>query len=128
MSIFEVCEFEIDQYEIAAYSTYLVGEYKKIAYVYDMELNSYVTNILGQDINSFYQYCYEYGEYEIKRYLVIGAIFNDMGFVINDDEYKEMCRAVGYDYDCFGVFFGCFVCLYCSDNEPYFFKRKQCRV
>lgn len=93
------CEFSVDQYDVAEYSMSFVKEQEQLAYVYNLDLNTYVEEILKQQLDEFYQKCYEYGEYEIKRYLVIGAIFIDLGYEVSDEEYRLMCKESKYDYD-----------------------------
>ncbi len=98
-SIIDLCEFSIDREEIAKYSMDFIQVEEDIAYVYDMDLNTYAEQILNKDIDEFYQEYYDYGEYEIKKYLVIGAIYEDLDLMIEDDEYKNMCEDVGYEYE-----------------------------
>ncbi|MBQ6814739.1 MAG: hypothetical protein IJP13_04285 [Lachnospiraceae bacterium] len=95
-SIIEDCEFLVDENEIAAYSVKFVEEHEQLAYVYGMDMQTYVREILGKDMDGFYSYCYDYGEYIAKKYLVVGAIFSDVGLEITEDDYLEMLDKLDY--------------------------------
>jgi len=90
--------FSLDEYEIAQYSTYLISEQEKYASVYELDLNSYITQMLNMTVEEFYEKYYDYGEYEIKKFLIVGAIFNDLNYIIDDEEYLIACEKMQYNY------------------------------
>ena len=97
--LIERSEFEEDELELAKYSTHIVENYEYLAYVYNLDLDSYITDVLGQGIDEFYQICYKEGEYQAKKYLLVNAIFCDLGFEIADNKYKDVCDTMGYVYE-----------------------------
>lgn len=99
LSIIDECEFYVDMEEISQYSTYIVEQEKQIAYIYDMQFEQYVKEIKGQEIDEFYQECYEYGKYTVERYLVVGALFSDLNYEITDSDYRLMCAEKRYEYE-----------------------------
>ncbi len=98
-SIFELCEYSLDKEEIAAYSLYLIEGKEKIAYAYNLTLEEYIKDILQKQESAFYEEQYEYGEYEIKKYLTVGAIYQDLNLSISDEEYRNICTAMECNYE-----------------------------
>lgn len=96
-NIIEHCEFCIDINEIATYSKKIVNEYEQFAYLYNMSITDYIEKVLNEDIDSFYEKCYNYGEYEIKKYLVIGAICDELNLVISYEQFEKKCEDLGYN-------------------------------
>lgn len=99
LSIIQSCEFTLDKNEVAEYSLKYVEEYQKLAEVYGLELEEYIEKILNRDVEQFYQECYELGEYEIKKILLIGAIYADLELKITEKQYRDMCEKQGYEVE-----------------------------
>ena len=97
LSIIDICKFTIDKNEIAKYSMRYVDESEKLAEIYDLTLEEYVENVLGKSLDKFYQECYNQGEYEVKAYLVVGAVFADLDISITEEQYYQMCESMGLE-------------------------------
>ena len=69
----EKCEFYINKKEAAAYSEKVVKQHKDLAYISGLELDEYIKQTLKMTEDEFYDYCYDEGVKEIKRYLLVGA-------------------------------------------------------
>ena len=93
------CEFSFDMEEIAQYSLKYAEIQKQMADIYEMDLDTYVQNVLEKSKDDFFNDCYEMGEQEIKKYLLIGAIFSDLQYSITDKEIELMCEKFGYTFD-----------------------------
>ncbi len=94
------CEFSIDKEEVAKYSQKIVEQYKGLAYINGLELDVYIEQKLQMTENEFYDYCYNLGKEEIKRYLLIGAYSNDCDDytnLSNNKQFTRFCSMMGYD-------------------------------
>ena len=91
-------KFSLDTEEIAKFSLQYVETESQIAYIYGLELQEYIETILKEDRSEFFQQCYENGEFEIQKYMLIGAIFDDLQYSIADGEVEAMCEQLEYDY------------------------------
>lgn len=69
-------EFSTDSKEIANYSVNVVNSFKEIAYLQDMNIDTYYTKTLHYNKHQFYEYCYNIGQYDIEFSLIVGAIAN----------------------------------------------------
>ena len=99
LSIFELCDYSLNEEEIAKYSMYLIETQEQLASFYNLELELYINEVLQKNVDDFYQEYYELGEYKIKRYLTVGAIFQDLHFTVTQEEYKMMCETMKFDYN-----------------------------
>lgn len=97
--IIDKSKFELDKEEIARFSLQYVETEKQFAYVYGLDLEEYIEIILNEDREEFFQRCYEYGEDEIKKYLLIGGIFSELQYSITDDDIRFKCEQLGYEYN-----------------------------
>ncbi len=97
--IIDRCTINIDIDEVASYSQKIVEEYGQLAYLYNMSIDEYIGQVLEKDIDIFYEECYNYGEFEIKKYLVVGAIYSELGYQISDELYREMCEELECGYE-----------------------------
>ena len=52
-------KFIVDKVEIAEYSKSVVENYEYLAYLYNMDLETYVSDVMGQTLEEFYQFCYD---------------------------------------------------------------------
>lgn len=91
----EDCRFEIDKREAAEYSEKIVEEYKNLAYVNGFEFEDYLRTELNTSKDEFYDFCYDEGVKEIKRYLLIGAVSYDMPSY--EYSFANFCSMSGYD-------------------------------
>lgn len=74
--------FELDKEIVAKYSLQIINSYETNAYLHDLSLEEYCTEVLNVSSDEFFKQCYEEGENTIKTYLIIGAIaFNELGGV-----------------------------------------------
>ena len=96
--IIDSCEISLDTEEIARFSLQYVETEERIAYIYGLSLQEYIDTILQEDRSEFFQQCYENGEFEIQKYMLIGAIFYDLQYSIADGEVEAMCEQLKYDY------------------------------
>lgn len=96
--IIDSCEFSLDTEEIARFSLQYVETEERIAEIYGLGLQEYIDTILQEDRSEFFQQCYENGEFEIQKYMLIGAIFDDLQYSIADGEVEAMCEQLEYDY------------------------------
>ena len=46
-------------------------------------------------MDAFYDYCYSIGEFEIKKYLLVGAIANDLNYGVSSEEYEARLTQLG---------------------------------
>ena len=93
------CEFSLNVEEIAQYSLQYVEMQKQIADVYGMSLDTYVQEELKKSKEDFYHDCYAKGEREVKKMLLIGAIFSDLQYSIEDKDIEQMCEKFEYTYE-----------------------------
>lgn len=91
----EDCRFKIDKREAAEYSEKIVEEYKNLAYVNGFEFEDYLKTELNTSKDEFYDFCYDEGVKEIKRYLLIGAVSYDMPSY--EYSFANFCSMSGYD-------------------------------
>ncbi len=91
----EKCKFYINKKEVAAYSEKVFKRHKDLAYISGLELNEYIKQTLDVTEDEFYDYCYDEGVKEIKRYLLVGASTKDIEF--DNENYAEFCSMNGYD-------------------------------
>lgn len=93
--IAEKCRFSVNKQEAAKYSEKVVEHHENLAYISGLELNEYIENSLKMTEEEFYDFCYDEGVKEIKRYLLVGA--HTSGFEWNGELYAEFCSMNGYD-------------------------------
>lgn len=94
------CEFSLNKKEIAEYSKKFVEQYEDLAYISGLELNAYIEQKLQMTEDEFYNYCYNLGEEEVKRYLLVGAYSNDFDNCADlqgNEQYMRYCSMMGYD-------------------------------
>ena len=91
------CKFSLDPKEVAEYSLQYVEMQRQMADVYGMDLDTYIKSVLGKSKTDFYDECYESGELDIKKHLLIGAIFSDLRYQITENEVELMCEKLGYE-------------------------------
>lgn len=94
-NLIAICSFEIDKNEIANYSITYVKSYESIAEIYNMDLEEYAQSQMGMTMDAFYDYCYSIGEFEIKKYLLVGAIANDLNYGVSSEEYEARLTQLG---------------------------------
>lgn len=61
-------EFSTDSKEIANYSVNVVNSFKEIAYLQDMNIDTYYTKTLHYNKHQFYEYCYN--KRKVTKYLL----------------------------------------------------------
>lgn len=93
----EKCEFVIDEQEVAEYSKKIVEQHSNLAYISGLELSEYIEKTLNMTEDGFYDYCYNEGVKEIKRYLLVGATMKDFDIENNATLFFEFCSMMGYD-------------------------------
>lgn len=77
----------VNRDELLQYSLTIVEDYEQLADIHNMGLEDYVKGVLGlNDIDSFYDMCYKEAEQEIKRYIVIGAIFEEQEWEVTETD------------------------------------------
>lgn len=91
------CKFYIDKDEVANYSLKIVEQYKDKAYINGFEIDDYIEKVINMTEDEFYDFCYDLGVNEIKRYLFVGAYTADYTDLSNDDSYVCFCSMNGYD-------------------------------
>lgn len=96
--IIDNSEFLLNVNEVAQFSLQYVMAEEQFATVYGMDLEEYMESILEENREEFFEHCYECGEYELKKYMLIGAIFTDLGYSIEMDDVEKMCEQLGYEY------------------------------
>lgn len=74
--LIEVSSFRLNTDEVAQYALRFLNEYEELAFLYNMDINDYCTEILKIDPDQLFDRCYKEGEKEIKAQLIIGAIAN----------------------------------------------------
>ncbi len=94
-TIAKKCKFYIDKEEIVVYSKKIVDYYKDMAYIRGLELSEYIKTVMCMPEEEFYDYCYNEGVKEIKRYLLVGAYTSTIS--CNGKDYKKFCTMSGYD-------------------------------
>lgn len=91
------CKFQINKNEIAVYSQKIVQKHNDLAYISDMTLDEYIEQRLKMTEEEFYDFCYDEGVKEIKRYLFVGAYSSKMN--LDNQNFAEFCSMNGYDYN-----------------------------
>ena len=90
----------VNRDEVLQYSLTFVEEYEQLADIHNMELEDYVKQVMELgDMDSFYDMCYDEAEQEIKRYIVIGAIFEEQEGGITETDIQNKCLELGVEYD-----------------------------
>lgn len=93
--IADECKFSINKDEAVKYSEKNVEQHKNSAHINGLEMDEYIKKTLKMTEEEFYDFCYDEGVKEIKRYLLVGAYTNKMDF--DDELYAEFCTMNGYD-------------------------------
>ena len=96
--IMKESKFSLNKEEISKFSLQFVEIEKNLASIYELDLDTYINTILNTSKDIFFQKCYEQGEYEVKKYLLIGAIFSDLEYSISEHDKELMCEKMGYKY------------------------------
>ncbi len=89
-------KFIINKSELNEMYEATLSKYDKIAYTYDMEIDTYVKNILNMNMGSFKKYCREECLFIIESNFVLTEICNRENFIITDAEYKAKYDEYGY--------------------------------
>ena len=82
---------------MAAYSEEIVERYKNLAYISGLELTEYIKQKLEMSEDEFYDYCYNLGAEEVKRYLLVGAYTKDYKNLSKNQKFVKFCSMMGYD-------------------------------
>ena len=94
----ERAAFDLDQEEVANYSLEkIVEEHEDMAFCEGLPLEEYCEQELQMSLEDFFDMCYQEGEQDVKRYLVMGAlagreygdVTEEMLLENMDDEYAE---------------------------------------
>lgn len=89
------CKFQINKNEIAVYSQKIVQEHKDLAYISAMTFDEYIVQKFKMTEEEFYDFCYDEGVEEIKRYLFVGAYTSKTS--LDNQNFAEFCSMNGYD-------------------------------
>lgn len=92
-------KFVLDKESVAEYSVEIVDSYETEAYLYDMELERYVTEELQMTEDEFFEECYREGEELIKNYLIVGAIVKEENLEVTEEDIKELSGVFEKDFD-----------------------------
>lgn len=85
-TLIERGSFELDADIVAQYSLEVVNSYETEAYLHNMNLEEYCSEILKITYDDFFDFCYDKGEELIKTYLVIGVVAsNELNELTWDD-------------------------------------------
>ena len=98
--------FKLDKEEILEYSLEIVEAYEAEAILYNMSLEDYCKQVLNMTYEDFFDMCYEKGEQEVKKYLVLGVIANNelnekSEDILVEDIYLEYQNLENKVYDIF---------------------------
>lgn len=88
--------FDILDDEVIIYSVYIAESYENLAKSFNMTLQEYYkTNGMTKD--EFFSLCYNEALYEIKQYLVIGALIEKNSINVTNSELQKEYERYGYD-------------------------------
>lgn len=87
------CAFELDYDEVKAYTHQIVSSYKSSYSSFGMTLEDYYNGILGLTEEEFFNQCTEEAIYEIKKYLLVGAISSYYNLTPSDDELCDYFKS-----------------------------------
>lgn len=89
---FEKCTFSISEEDLKNCSLETVLKHKDIADSLDMPLDAYYTEFLNiTDEDAFFVMCTKSASYEIKKYLVIGALAAQEEIYVSDEYFDTFC-------------------------------------
>lgn len=90
--------FNIDENEIVEYALTIIESYETDAKVLNMSLEDYYNSMLMSE-DDFFNKCYSDAEYEIKTYLIVGALSEKYHISITEDDLNIEFKKYGYDED-----------------------------
>ncbi len=89
---FDKCTFSISKEDLKNCSLQTVIKHKEAAKSLDMPLDAYYNDILNiTDEDAFFVMCTKSASYEIKKYLVIGALASGEKICVSDEVFDKFC-------------------------------------
>lgn len=80
--------FQLDDNAVATYSLSIIKSYEEEANLYDMPLDSYISEVLNISEDEFYYMCFNDGVKYIETYLVIGAIAEKESITVSKNDVE----------------------------------------
>lgn len=89
--------FNLDRNFILNYAEVVYYEYKDMAIGYGSSIEEFVRDFFNENMDQFYERCCNEAEKEIKRFLVIGAIANEINVVVSDKDIEKKYENLDVD-------------------------------
>ncbi len=113
---FDKCTFSISEEDLKKCSLQTVIKHKESAESLDMPLDAYYTEMLNiTDEDAFFVMCTKSASYEIKKYLVIGALASREKIYVSDEAFDTFCSKNQLDRNDTKVIAA--AKCYCLENE-----------
>lgn len=117
--VMEQTEFAIDEAQSIDYGTSIAvsGLSSVFGFGYTAETyGDYITDAYGSD-EAYYAQCYETALANIQHFLTIGAIAQQEGFTVSDEEFSAQCESMGIDEASITAENACYVRYYVLEKE-----------
>lgn len=95
--LIEKSSFNLDRNFILNYAEVIYYEYKDMAAGYGRSIEEFVRDFFNENMDQFYERCCNEAEKEIKRFLVIGAIANEINAVVSNKDIEKKYENLDVD-------------------------------
>lgn len=87
--LIEKSSFDTDKDFLLDYAEVVYHEYEDMATGYGNSIEEFISDFFNENLEEFYERCYNEAENEIKRFLVVGAVANKINVTISEKDIEE---------------------------------------